>query len=228
MLGESLAKKRAPDENSFGTAPFAFPRSHQSQMPAFSRDTLSPSQTAGASPGAPRPVAEWTTPPRGLPGLPVGGVPWCAHTPPAPWAALRTPSGPPPAGAVALPPTPCSVAAARRFADRLLTDWGLQELAADAALLLSELVTNAIVHVPDATGDVQLLVSRTPDHLVVQVTDAGGCLPLCTEAGPDSENGRGMWLVEQLAAQWGHHASGTGAGKTVWFTLPLPGAAPGL
>ncbi|MEU4211577.1 ATP-binding protein [Streptomyces sp. NPDC026206] len=191
-------------------------------MPAFSRDTLSSSHSADAVTSAYEPVAEWTTHPQRLLGLWGPGAPSCMHSPPSPWAARRTSAGPPPAQGVRLPASPSSVAAARRFSERLLAEWDLQALTADAALLLSELVTNAIVHVPEGAGDVELALSRTPDHLVVQVSDAGGCLPLCAEAGPDSEGGRGMWLVEQIAAQWGHHASGVG--KTVWFTLPLPGA----
>ncbi|MEU3875408.1 MULTISPECIES: ATP-binding protein [Streptomyces] len=158
--------------------------------------------------------------PRGLVGRPDRAAPWCLHDPAASWPVHRTP----PSAALALPPVPGSVAAARRFSNRLLAEWGLAELAADAALLLSELVTNAIVHVPPGCGDVRLVIGRTPRHLLAQVTDAGGCLPICSEAGPDSEGGRGMWLVEQIAAAWGHHASA--GGKTVWFTLPLPGTAP--
>ncbi|MFI9240950.1 ATP-binding protein [Streptomyces sp. NPDC053079] len=196
-------------------------------MPAFSRDTLSSSPTADAVASACEPVAAWAMKPQRLLGLWGPGTPSCTHSPPTPWAAHRTYPGPPPARAVSLPAAPPSVAAARRFTERLLAEWGLHGLTADATLLLSELVTNAIVHVPGGAADVQLVISRTPDHLVAQVTDAGGCLPQCAEAGPDSENGRGIWLVEQIAAQWGHHASGTGTGKTVWFTLPLPGATPG-
>ncbi|GGP36297.1 ATP-binding protein [Streptomyces abikoensis] len=193
-------------------------------MPAFRRDTLSPSHTADAIPSAHEPIAAWTTRPWGVLGERGHGTPWCVHSPPALGAARRTRPGPPPSSAVSLPASPRSVAAARRFSRGLLAEWGLDELADDAVLLLSELVTNAIVHVPGGAGEVRLALSRTPAQLVVQVTDGGGRLPLCAEAGPDSENGRGMWLVEQLAAEWGHHTSG--GGKTIWFTLPLPGAAP--
>lgn len=194
-------------------------------MPAFRRDTLSPTHTADAITSAPEPLADWTPRSQQLLGPWGRTIPSCVHSPPAAWAARRLPPGPPASRALALPAVPPSVAAARKFSRELLAEWGLHELTADAVLLLSELVTNAIVHVPEGSGEVQLVLSRTPEHLVAQVTDAGGCLPLCGEAGPDSEGGRGMWLVEEIAAQWGHHASGTG--KTVWFTLPLPAAAPG-
>ncbi|MCC3767622.1 ATP-binding protein [Streptomyces sp. UNOC14_S4] len=144
------------------------------------------------------------------------------HRPPA-RRQPRHPEEPRLSRTVSLPAAERSVADARRFSRALLTEWGLEELVDDAALLLSELVTNAVVHVPDTAGDIELALTRAHGHLVVQVTDTGGHLPRCGQAGPDSENGRGMWLVEQIAALWGHHPSVKG--KTVWFTLALPSAA---
>ncbi|MGW1073763.1 ATP-binding protein [Streptomyces sp. NPDC002537] len=157
-----------------------------------------------------RTAASWTS-----------GIPLCMHGS----AARRQPHRPPshPSRTISLPATERSVAAARRFSAALLAEWGLDHLADDAALLLSELVTNAVVHVPGTAGDIELVLTRAHGHLVAQVTDAGGCLPRCGEAGPDSENGRGMWLVEQIATLWGHHPSARG--KTVWFTLACPAAA---
>lgn len=193
-------------------------------MPAFSHDIVSPTHTADAITSASDALADRAPGPRRLPGPWGQGLLSCSHSAPGLWPA-RTP-GPPPAGAVTLPSSPRSVAAARRFARALLAEWGLHDLVADAVLLLSELVTNAVVHVPEGAGEVELVLRRTADQLVAQVSDAGGCLPACAEAGPDSEGGRGMWLVEQIAARWGHHATGGGTGKTVWFALSLPPATP--
>ncbi|MFI9722803.1 ATP-binding protein [Streptomyces sp. NPDC052396] len=198
-------------------------------MPAFSRTTLSPSHTAdalhgaGDFHGAGDPVAGRPAAPRRLLSQWNQGAPVCMHSPPTRWSAANRPARGP-SRAISLPASPRSVAAARRFCDRLLAEWGLDDLAGDALLLLSELVTNAIVHVPEGAGDVELAFSRTPARLIAQVTDAGGSLPRCGQAGMDSENGRGMWLVEQIAEEWGHHLSP--AGKTVWFTLPLPSGRP--
>ncbi|WP_449475731.1 ATP-binding protein [Streptomyces abikoensis] len=189
------------------------------------RDTASPLHPADALTSATDPaIAFPAAASRKLPGPWSHHIPLCMHGPlsrrhahpglapgPRPGRATR---------ALSLPATERSVAAARSFSRALLAEWGLHELADDAALLLSELVTNAVVHVPGTPQGIQLVLSRGEGHLVVQVTDPGGYLPRCGEAGPDSENGRGMWLVEQIAAQWGHHASGNG--KTVWFTLRLP------
>ncbi|MBZ4319185.1 ATP-binding protein [Streptomyces huiliensis] len=183
-------------------------------MSASSRDTLSPASPADALLGVP----DAAVPP---PAGPWNG-PWGRRASGGPTVAPRPLAAVPhrPAHAISLPASPRSVAAARAFSRRLLADWGLDALTDDAALLLSELVTNAIVHVPEGAGDVELSLSRTPGHLVARVTDRGGALPRCSLAGRDSENGRGMWLVEQIAERWGHHASPTG--KTVWFALPLP------
>ncbi|MFF7024997.1 ATP-binding protein [Streptomyces klenkii] len=195
-------------------------------MYAAIRDTARPTHPADAFASACDPaVALRSAAPRKLPAPWGPHIPLCMHGPLSrrqPHPGL--PPGVPPPGratqALSLPATERSVAAARRFSRALLAEWGLHELADDAALLLSELVTNAVVHVPGTPQGVQLVLSRGEGHLVAQVTDPGGYLPRCGEAGPDSENGRGMWLVEQIAAQWGHHASGNG--KTVWFTLRLP------
>ncbi|MEU5429518.1 ATP-binding protein [Streptomyces olivoreticuli] len=191
-------------------------------MPATSRDTVSSPHMADAAAGVPDPVTAWAaSPPHGLRSPWATGIPLCMHSPPA----RRQPHYPPPhpSRAISLPATVRSVAAARRFSEGLLAEWGLHELAGDTALLLSELVTNAVVHVPDAAGDIELALTRAQGHLIAQVTDTGGHLPRCGEAGPDSENGRGMWLVEQIATRWGHRPSARG--KTVWFTLALPAPA---
>lgn len=185
-------------------------------MPAFSRDTLSPSFPADAFPGVPDPVVPWSS------GTPGPGRSFFPCLPGIARPRLPELPAPPPARTLSLPASPRSAALARRFSRLLLAEWGLDELTDDAALLLSELVTNAVVHVPDGTGGVELALTRTSVHLLAQVTDCGAALPACSLAGDDSEGGRGMWLVEQIADQWGHHASPEG--KTVWFALPLPGA----
>lgn len=168
--------------------------------------------------------AAWAVAPRhSLRSSGAAGLPLCMHSPPAPRQPYRP--APHPSRAISLPPTVRSVAAARRFSEGLLAEWGLHELVGDTALLLSELVTNAVVHVTDAVGDIELVLTRAQGHLIAQVSDTGGHLPRCGEAGADSENGRGMWLVEQIATRWGHRPSVKGRGKTVWFTLALPATA---
>jgi CheY-like chemotaxis protein len=109
---------------------------------------------------------------------------------------------------------PASVSAARRFVAGTLAEWELSELADTITLLLSELVTNAIVHAhaaPDVT--VRLL----PDRVHVEVADTRQTALYALEANDDATSGRGLALVEALAENWGS-VSVTG-GKVVWFDV---------
>jgi anti-sigma regulatory factor (Ser/Thr protein kinase) len=123
--------------------------------------------------------------------------------------------------AMELPGSPGSAGVARREVSRFaagdLTDARLQ----DAALLVSEVVTNAIVH---GGGDdaFELRARLADDRLRVEVTNSGPGLapePRATEPSPDG--GFGLFLVERLARRWGlvRHL-----GKTrVWFELETNG-----
>jgi CheY-like chemotaxis protein len=109
---------------------------------------------------------------------------------------------------------PKSVSAARRFVAGTLAEWELTELADTITLLLSELVTNAIVHAqaaPDVT--VRLL----PDRVHVEVADARPEAVHAQEASDTATSGRGLALVEALATEWGS-VTVTG-GKVVWFDV---------
>jgi anti-sigma regulatory factor (Ser/Thr protein kinase) len=84
-----------------------------------------------------------------------------------------------------------------------------------AALLISELVTNAIKH---ETGDAITLVFSCSDSLLrVDVHDTSHSLPVQTVAPAESETGRGLLLVASLSQEWGFYR--TPAGKAVYFTL---------
>jgi phosphoserine phosphatase RsbU/P len=83
-------------------------------------------------------------------------------------------------------------------------------------LLVSELVTNAVVH---AGTQIELRVDIGPGSVVVEVIDyRPGTLPaLLSKPDADREAGRGMVLVDALAKEWGtRHFAG---GKAVWFKL---------
>jgi anti-sigma regulatory factor (Ser/Thr protein kinase) len=129
---------------------------------------------------------------------------------------------------VMLPPALASVGAGRRFVQRLLAQWHLDHLADVAVLLVSEALTNAVVHAATA---VRLEVRRDRD-LVVRVTDfssapvlspvsALGLQSLMDEPDLEAENGRGLMLIASLADQWG--ITPLDAGKTVWFSWSLNG-----
>jgi anti-sigma regulatory factor (Ser/Thr protein kinase) len=120
---------------------------------------------------------------------------------------------------------PAAPAQARRHVRAAITAWDLPADPDTAALLTSELVTNAIRHEPGPA--ITLAITAPPGHLRIDVHDTAPALPApAAGAPPDAEAGRGLMLVAALAVSWGCYR--TTAGKAVWFTLAFdPGAAPG-
>ncbi|HEU0132708.1 MAG TPA: ATP-binding protein [Mycobacteriales bacterium] len=84
----------------------------------------------------------------------------------------------------------------------------------DVALVVSELVTNAVLH---GVGDVVLDVTVDDRAVRVEVADAAPTLAPPREAAPDGESGRGLLLVSRLARRWGVRPEGRG--KVVWADL---------
>jgi anti-sigma regulatory factor (Ser/Thr protein kinase) len=84
-----------------------------------------------------------------------------------------------------------------------------------AVLLASELVTNAIRH--EAGETVTLYITCTYGHFRVDVHDTSRFFPALLDASADDETGRGLMLVDRLAAKWGCDL--TPEGKAVYFTL---------
>lgn len=116
-------------------------------------------------------------------------------------------------------PTPESVPAARHFVVDVLRAWGHAELVPDAALIVSELATNALHH---AGSPFRAVVDRRRGGLRVGVEDATET-PLQRRAVTmDDVSGRGVHIVEALAERWG--ASPLPGGKVVWAELSLGSA----
>ncbi len=114
-----------------------------------------------------------------------------------------------------VPSLPASIASVRRFAVGVCRTHRASAEACDAvALLVSEVATNALVH---GSGDVQVQVSARGSVLRVEVTDDSPQLPQPRAAGLLEEGGRGLALVESLAADWGVRREG--GGKVVWFEV---------
>jgi anti-sigma regulatory factor (Ser/Thr protein kinase) len=111
-----------------------------------------------------------------------------------------------------------SVPAARVFLAKLLSGWELPDLIIDeASLLTTELMTNAVEH---GSGVVTLEIAVHDGLLRVGVHDAATGLPVKREGSKASaEGGRGIWLVQSIAHDWGSDSSGDSPGKTVWFEL---------
>lgn len=87
---------------------------------------------------------------------------------------------------------PCAVRTARALVAEALHAWGRTGLLDDAALVVSELVTNALVH---GAPPVMLMLNCDND-LIIEVADAGGDLPV--KRLPGSAGHFGVWLAEEL------------------------------
>jgi len=118
---------------------------------------------------------------------------------------------------VTLPDGPEGASFARRAMARAAVLWRLdRDLTETALLLVSELTTNAIRH---GSPPVRLSLRLEPDRLRVEVTDSSPTLPRLDHPGPDQVGGRGLQIVQLLAARWGSSASPRRLGKTVWIEL---------
>ncbi len=113
---------------------------------------------------------------------------------------------------------PAAPHAARRLVRLLLPQWGLDDpgLVDDASLVVSELVTNAVLHGGDHGGGLTLGL-QLERELVLWVADAHPGVPAQREAQPDAESGRGLDILSRLAARWG--VEPTTSGKRVHATL---------
>jgi anti-sigma regulatory factor (Ser/Thr protein kinase) len=113
-----------------------------------------------------------------------------------------------------LPPDLQSPARARQWLTDLCAFWSCEELAFDAALLVSELTTNALLHTDG--GTLVVTASFEQSLLTVVVNDDHG-EPLPAGPSPTTESGRGLPIVQAYAHDWDVRHDETG--KSVWFTL---------
>jgi len=112
-----------------------------------------------------------------------------------------------------------SVPAARSFLAKLLRGWDVaDQVIDDASLLATELMSNAVEH---GLGVVHLEIAVHDGLLRIGVHDNAVELPVVGDATETSFDGRGIWLVQSIARDWGSDTSGEEPGKTVWFELTL-------
>lgn len=104
-----------------------------------------------------------------------------------------------------------AAAQARRFVVAALTDWHLADLADDAALAASELVTNAVLH---GGPPVELRVAPVPGGVRLEARDGSRVSPVRPLASTDTMTGRGIALIEAVSARWG--IDQLPGGKAVW------------
>jgi anti-sigma regulatory factor (Ser/Thr protein kinase) len=118
---------------------------------------------------------------------------------------------------------PTAAGCARLHAKQIILEWGMPALADTAELLVSELITNAIrASRRLASPVVRLALASDRNCLVIRVWDGADQMPVRRDAGPDSESGRGLLLVESLSADWGWYRKANG--KVVWAMLSEPPA----
>jgi anti-sigma regulatory factor (Ser/Thr protein kinase) len=122
-----------------------------------------------------------------------------------------------------LPADPISASRARRLVSRACRAWGLQHIAGDAELVVTELVENAIRHAGTACD---LDIELSEGDLRIMATDGSTAPPRRRYPGLDRPGGRGLLLIEKLCRDWGFEIPEHGKG--VWAILsaaPPPSAA---
>jgi anti-sigma regulatory factor (Ser/Thr protein kinase) len=117
--------------------------------------------------------------------------------------------------ATLLPSTAQTPSVARTFTRETLTRWRLMASYDDVALVVSELVTNAVMH---AGGTITVELHRLDHSVRVVVADDSVALPIERPGAADDEAGRGMQLVAAVARDWGAVTWADG-GKVVWAEM---------
>lgn len=113
------------------------------------------------------------------------------------------------------PPLAESVSRVRRFVVLRMTIADCPSSSVEtAALLVSELATNAIIH---ACSAFSVVLTHGPDSVTIEVSDSGSGHPALRH--PDGHGGRGLHIVDELADEWGirHELGGT----VVFFRLHI-------
>lgn len=119
-----------------------------------------------------------------------------------------------PVSRISLAARPTSTREARDRLTAFLGSWANQAARDNATLLLSEVITNAVLHARGDTILITLTLSR--GRLVARVLDESASLPVRRSAG--ESGGWGLGLIDQLSSRWGVDQH-PGDGKTVWFEI---------
>ncbi|HTX26709.1 MAG TPA: ATP-binding protein [Streptosporangiaceae bacterium] len=128
-------------------------------------------------------------------------------------------------GSLTIPGRPEQVSLARAF---VAQTFGSRQVRADAdtaTLLTSEIVTNAIQHTRSGVegGTVTIVVIGVSHGVLVEIIDDGSAGSPIVKGDLYAAEGHGLFLVQQLATEWGYLKDP--AGTTVWFHLPLASEA---
>jgi anti-sigma regulatory factor (Ser/Thr protein kinase) len=118
-----------------------------------------------------------------------------------------------------LAPDPVAVRQARRLVREACRAAGVDDDTCDSVVLLaSETVTNAFTH---GRSEARPQIDADPGVVVVQVGDDNSRHPVLADRDADALDGRGLEIVQLVAARWGVHDDNFG--KTVWFEVRAAG-----
>ncbi|MFB7586478.1 SpoIIE family protein phosphatase [Streptomyces sp. NPDC056169] len=121
---------------------------------------------------------------------------------------------------------PERIAEAREQLRQLLHDWKDEDQLDSAVLMVSEMVTNVLVHTDgDALLVAEVACGEESRRLRVEVSDQSDELPHKRHPGEMASSGRGLLLMEMLADAWGFDPRGEG--KSIWFELNEPPSGQG-
>ena len=157
-------------------------------------------------------------------GLAAGLVPRSPDPVAAGWACLPRIAICTPAGGAA------SVRAGRDFAVATAHRWGAGERSSDLAVVVSELLTNAVRHTRPGSGrtwprrPIRLGLLQLTPGLLCAVADPSTAVPVPRAPAEFGETGRGLHIVGVLSDQWGYTT--WGAGKVVWAMFAAPPGPP--
>ena len=126
---------------------------------------------------------------------------------------------------------PTAAPCARLHATLVLWEWDLGALVQTAALVVAELVSNAVQaslgltgsrfagHWAPGTPPVRIWLSADEERVVIQVWDGSDRPPAPQPVEPEADSGRGLLLVGALSAEWGCYTPDKSSGKVVWAVV---------
>ena len=117
---------------------------------------------------------------------------------------------------VDLPPEPSSATRARQLAREHVAECPAAVIDT-VALLVTELVTNAVLH---ARTELHLVIETEPGVVRLRVEDHSPGTPVLRHYDTDDVTGRGLALVDMFAARWG--VDSRPGGKSVWCEIEIP------
>jgi anti-sigma regulatory factor (Ser/Thr protein kinase) len=120
---------------------------------------------------------------------------------------------------VGLDAKPEAVGAARSYVTTVLRAWAVPTDIIDIAVLLtSELATNAVMHGSTVGGAFTVEVRSHGCCIGIEVSDSSANVPVVHIPASETQHGRGLLLVVELADSWGYYFDSGGL-KHVWFHL---------